>query len=94
MFDPAERDPPSSPAMADPSVQVVLQAQLDQLFAAVMSRFGLDSSGNPPKGQMFVDRTVPVGVHLLSYSDDEAQVAVLVHRNRRPRRRGFDVAGR
>jgi hypothetical protein len=63
-------------AIADPTVKPALQAQLDQSFAAVMSRFGLDPNGNPPKGQTFVDRTIPVGVHVLTYTDDEAQVAV------------------
>jgi hypothetical protein len=63
-------------AIADPTVKPALQAQLDQSFAAVMSRFGLDPSGNPPKGQTFVDRTIPIGVHVLTYSDDEAQIAV------------------
>ena len=63
-------------AIADPTVKPALQAQLDQSFAAVMSRFGLDPNGNPPKGQTFVDRTIPVGVHVFTYADDEAQVAV------------------
>jgi hypothetical protein len=63
-------------AIADPTVKPALQAQLDQSFAAVMSRFGLDPNGNPPKGQTFVDRTIPVGVHVLSYTDNEAQVSV------------------
>jgi hypothetical protein len=63
-------------AIADPTIKVALQVQLDQSFAAVMARFDLDANGNPPKGQTFVDRTVPVGVHLLTYSNAEAQVAV------------------
>lgn len=63
-------------AIADPEVKPALQAQLDQSFAAVMTRFGLDSAGNPPQGQTLVDRTVPVGVHVLSYSDEQAQVGV------------------
>jgi hypothetical protein len=63
-------------AIADPAVKPALQAQLDQSFTAVMARFGLDTTGNPPQGETFVDRTVPVGVHLLTYTTTEAQVAV------------------
>ena len=63
-------------AIADPNVTTALRAQLDQTFSAVLARFGLDADGNPPKGQTFVDRTLPAGVRLLSYTDTKAQVAV------------------
>jgi hypothetical protein len=63
-------------AIADPSVEPTLQRQLDGSFASVLPTFGLDAAGNPPAGQTFVARTVPVGVHLMGYDGNTAQVAV------------------
>ena len=63
-------------AISDPSVEPSLQHQLDASFASVLPTFGLDAAGNPPAGQTFVARTVPVGVHLIRYDGTTAQVAV------------------
>ena len=63
-------------AIADPSVEPTLQQQLDASFASVLPSFGLDAAGNPPAGQTFVARTVPVGVHLIRYDGNTAQIAV------------------
>jgi hypothetical protein len=41
-----------------------------------LSAYGLDAQGNPPKGQTFVYRNVPIGVSVQSYSSTKAVVAV------------------
>ncbi|MGI8682429.1 MAG: hypothetical protein ACR2JO_09965 [Mycobacteriales bacterium] len=75
MFDPSRRHAIVA-AIADPVTEQSLQTQLDASFAAVMASFGLDSSGHPPTGLTFVDRTLPVGVHLLRLAGGAAQVEV------------------
>jgi len=62
--------------IADPAVEPTLQRQLDEVFAAVMARFGLDEQGRPPDGLTFVCRALPVGVRLLDYTGDTAQISV------------------
>lgn len=40
------------------------------------ARFDLSPSGAPPPGEVFVDRTVPFGAHLVSYTPATARVWV------------------
>ncbi len=75
MFDPAKRHAIVT-AIADPAVTQSLQPQLDGSFSAVTAGFGLDSAGRAPNGLTFVARALPVGVHLLRYDGDTAQVEV------------------
>lgn len=43
---------------------------------ALTARFNLSPSGAPPAGEVFVDRTVPFGAHLVSYTPTTARVSV------------------
>lgn len=63
-------------AVADPTVVQALQQQYDAAFAATTSRFGLDPNGQPPAGQQFVARALPVGVHTDAYTSGAARVSV------------------
>lgn len=63
-------------AVADPAVAAALEQQYDAAFQATMSRFGLSSTGQPPRGQQLVARALPVGVHLDAYTPDTARVSV------------------
>ncbi|MGW2491177.1 hypothetical protein ACWCV9_28690 [Streptomyces sp. NPDC001606] len=54
-----------------------LQSATDQAYSAdFLAKMGLDAQGNPPKGDTFVSRVVPIGTTLQHYTDDETQVAV------------------
>jgi hypothetical protein len=54
-----------------------LRAPMDQAYSPdFLARMGLDGDGNPPKGNTFVSRVVPVGTTAQSYSDAGAKVAV------------------
>ncbi len=63
-------------AIADPAVKSSLQQDLDRVFTAMLPGLGLDRSGNPPKGQTFVYRTIPIGTRTVKYSPQEATVEV------------------
>jgi hypothetical protein len=63
-------------AIADPAIATTLQKSLDDAFGHILSAYGLDAQGNPPKGQTFVYRNVPIGVSVQSYSSTKAVVAV------------------
>lgn len=63
-------------AVSDPTVVGALQQQYDAAFQATMSRFGLSASGQPPHGQQFVARALPVGVHVDAYDSTAARVSV------------------
>lgn len=75
MFVPATRHTIVA-AITDPAVRQSVQAQLDSSFTALTATFGLDPQGRPPAGQQFVCRALPVGVRLLAYRGDTAQVSV------------------
>ncbi|MFF9770429.1 hypothetical protein ACF1GT_28275 [Streptomyces sp. NPDC014636] len=56
---------------------VRLQDTMDQAYSVdFLATMGLDASGNPPKGNTFVSRVIPVGTTLQQYSADRAKVAV------------------
>ncbi|MEY9887398.1 hypothetical protein ABIA35_003958 [Catenulispora sp. MAP12-49] len=63
-------------AIADPAIEPALQQSLDTAFNRTLSAYGLDAQGNPPKGQTFVYRNVPIGVSVQSYTNAKAVVAV------------------
>jgi hypothetical protein len=63
-------------AITDPAVTSAVQAQYDTAYAATLSRFGLNASGQPPSGEQFVARALPVGVDLQAYSPTAARVSV------------------
>jgi hypothetical protein len=63
-------------AIADPAIVATLQKSLDDAFNRTLSAYGLDAQGNPPKGQTFVYRNVPIGVNVQSYTNAKAVVAV------------------
>lgn len=63
-------------AIADPAIAAALQKSLDDAFNRTLSAYGLDAQGNPPKGQTFVYRNVPIGVNVQSYTSAKAVVAV------------------
>jgi hypothetical protein len=62
--------------IADPAIEPALQNSLDVAFNRTLSAYGLDAQGNPPKGQTFVYRNVPIGVNVKSYTNAKAVVAV------------------
>lgn len=43
---------------------------------AFLSKLGLDANGNPPQGNTFISRTVPVGTRVDGYSATTAKVSV------------------
>ncbi|GGY96430.1 hypothetical protein [Streptomyces poonensis] len=54
-----------------------LQGPLDKAYSAeFLSRMGLDAEGNPPDGDTFVSRVLPVGTTVLEYRDSTAKVSV------------------
>jgi len=63
-------------AIADPAIAPTLQQSLDDAFSHALKAYGLDAQGNPPKGQTFVYRNVPIGVSVQSYANDKAIVSV------------------
>jgi hypothetical protein len=63
-------------AIADPAIAAQLREQFNRSYTATLATFGLDTEGNPPRGQTFVSRALPVGTAVVSYSDDRAVVDV------------------
>jgi hypothetical protein len=63
-------------SIADPAIAAGLQKSLDDAFGRTLKAYGLDAQGNPPKGQTFVYRNVPIGVSVKSYANDKAVVSV------------------
>lgn len=65
-------------AIADPAIASQLQDQLNTLFTELKGAYGLSASGAAPPGQTFVERTIPVGVSLMSAGSKTSTVAVWV----------------
>lgn len=64
-------------SIAAPAARGRLQTTLDEDYtSAFNARIGLDSSGRPPAGRVFVSRTMPAGTSVTKYSLDAATVAV------------------
>lgn len=60
-----------------PDAAARLKGPQDEAYsAAFLARLGLDANGNPPQGNTFVTRAVPVGTRLDGYSPTSAKVAV------------------
>ncbi|MCX5392121.1 hypothetical protein [Streptomyces sp. NBC_00094] len=54
-----------------------LKTPQDEAYSAeFLKRLGLDAEGNPPAGNTFVSRTIPVGAKVESYDGDTAKVSV------------------
>ncbi|MEV5950888.1 hypothetical protein [Streptomyces sp. NPDC051993] len=54
-----------------------LKSPQDGAYSATfLKQLGLDAEGNPPQGNTFVSRTIPVGTKVQSYSSDSAKIAV------------------
>ncbi|MEU2712572.1 hypothetical protein [Streptomyces sp. NPDC007205] len=54
-----------------------LEGPMDQAYSTdFLAKMGLDAAGNPPKGNTFVSRVVPVGTTVQQYTDNGAKVAV------------------
>ncbi|MFE4860836.1 hypothetical protein [Streptomyces sp. NPDC056670] len=54
-----------------------LKGPQDGAYSAdFLKKLGLDAEGNPPQGNTFVSRTIPVGTKVVSYSADSAKIAV------------------
>ncbi|MFJ8183405.1 hypothetical protein [Streptomyces sp. NPDC096105] len=54
-----------------------LRPAMDQAYSAdFLSKLGLDANGNPPQGNTFVSRTIPVGTKVEQYNNNSARVAV------------------
>ncbi|MFI9614289.1 hypothetical protein ACIHCM_21950 [Streptomyces sp. NPDC052023] len=54
-----------------------LKGPMDEAYSTnFLSKLGLDANGNPPAGNTFVSRVVPVGTTVERYSDTSAKVAV------------------
>ncbi|MFD5637251.1 hypothetical protein ACFWJM_24365 [Streptomyces sp. NPDC127077] len=54
-----------------------LQGPMDQAYSTdFLSKLGLDADGNPPAGNTFVSRTVPVGSKVNQYNASGAKVSV------------------
>lgn len=54
-----------------------LKGPQDSAYSAdFLKKLGLDAEGNPPQGNTFVSRTIPVGTKVLNYSGDSAKIAV------------------
>ncbi|MCJ1680732.1 hypothetical protein MTF65_25975 [Streptomyces sp. APSN-46.1] len=51
-------------------------AQDEAYSSAFLARMGLDANGNPPQGNTFVTRAIPVGTRVESYSPTSAKIAV------------------
>ncbi|MFG3000857.1 hypothetical protein [Streptomyces sp. NPDC048340] len=60
-----------------PDASARLKGPQDAAYsAAFLTKLGLDESGNPPQGNTFVTRTVPIGTRVESYSPTNARIAV------------------
>lgn len=54
-----------------------LEGPMDQAYSTgFLAKMGLDAAGNPPKGNTFVSRVVPVGATVQQYTDNDTKVAV------------------
>ncbi|MFD9166040.1 hypothetical protein ACFVZ8_29245 [Streptomyces sp. NPDC059558] len=54
-----------------------LKAPQDKAYSTeFLAKLGLDANGNPPQGNTFISRTVPVGTRVESYSPAAARIAV------------------
>ncbi|MER6084686.1 hypothetical protein [Streptomyces sp. NPDC001833] len=63
--------------VADPSVINSMQSGFDADYSAdFLKRAGLDTDGRAPTGSTFVNRTLPAGTKVTSYSDATATVEV------------------
>ena len=63
--------------VADPSAVDRLRSGFDADYSAdFLKRIGLTEEGSAPKGSTFVNRTLPAGTKVTSYSDDTATVEV------------------
>ncbi|MET7302583.1 hypothetical protein [Embleya sp. NPDC005575] len=63
-------------AITDPAIRDGLLARVDQAFRAQTTTFGLQPDGNPPKGQTFVCRAVPMGTKSVVFTPVSATVEV------------------
>ncbi|RRQ68156.1 hypothetical protein CQW39_36755 [Streptomyces griseofuscus] len=64
-------------AIADPGTVNTLQSGFDADYsAAFLKKVGLNADGSAPKGSTFVNRTMPVGTKVTSYSNSAATVEV------------------
>ncbi|HEY8983390.1 MAG TPA: hypothetical protein VIU15_27900 [Streptomyces sp.] len=60
-----------------PAEAARLVPALDGAYSAdFLAKTGLDANGNPPQGNTFVSRTVPIGTTVSAYADTTATVAV------------------
>ncbi|AIJ14517.1 hypothetical protein ACQ9AR_35395 [Streptomyces lividans] len=76
MFDKARRHGIVQ-ALADPGWVDRLQSGFDADYSpALLKRIGLDENGKAPKGVTFVNRTLPAGTKVTSFSDSAASVEV------------------
>ncbi|MEU2929690.1 hypothetical protein ABZ636_32245 [Streptomyces sp. NPDC007251] len=63
--------------IADPSTVNTLQSGFDADYsAAFLKKIGLNNDGSAPAGSTFVNRTMPVGTKVTSYSDGAATAEV------------------
>ncbi|MFH9676686.1 hypothetical protein ACH4L5_31015 [Streptomyces sp. NPDC017405] len=54
-----------------------LQDPMDRAYSAeFLAKMGLDADGNPPKGNTFVSRVIPIGTTVQQYTADTAKVSV------------------
>ncbi|MDI3388967.1 hypothetical protein QIS99_22620 [Streptomyces sp. B-S-A8] len=64
-------------AVAHPSAQQRLQSGFDADYSKdLLGKIGLNEDGSAPKDSTFVNRTMPAGTKVTSYSDSEATVEV------------------
>ncbi|MGW7424275.1 hypothetical protein ACWGJB_30330 [Streptomyces sp. NPDC054813] len=76
MFNTAERHAIVQ-TIADPATMNSLQTGFDADYSAdFLKKVGLNTDGSAPSGTTFVDRTLPVGTKVTSYSDSAATVEV------------------
>ncbi|MEU3843912.1 hypothetical protein AB0E88_28240 [Streptomyces sp. NPDC028635] len=76
MFDTARRHEIVQ-TLADPSAANRLQSGFDADYSAdFMKKIGLNADGTAPAGSTFVNRTMPAGTKVTSYSDSAATVDV------------------
>lgn len=60
-----------------PTTAARLQGAMDSAYTPdFLSKMGLDANGNPPQGNTFVARVVPIGSTVQNFTDTTAKVAV------------------
>ncbi|MFD9574285.1 hypothetical protein ACFWBI_31255 [Streptomyces sp. NPDC059982] len=60
-----------------PEASARLKGPQDTAYSsALLARLGLDANGNPPPGNTFISRTVPVGTRVDSYTPTAAKISV------------------